>query len=55
MNEQENQLIREATGQGRDFEETEPEETNDSTKTGDEQGEYNSEVEYNRSQFGQAR
>ncbi len=40
MNDQENQLIREATGQNRDFEEPEPEETNDSNETGDdEQGE----------------
>ncbi len=31
----EDQLIREATGQGRDFMETEPEETNDSNETGE--------------------
>lgn len=35
----EDQLIREATGQGRDFELPEPEYTNDSNETGDEQGE----------------
>ncbi len=35
----ENQLIREATGQSPDFVETEPEETNESNETGDQQGE----------------
>ncbi len=39
MNDQENQLIREVTGQNRDFVETEPEEPNESNETGDEQGE----------------
>ncbi len=33
----ENQLIREATGQNRDFMEPEPEEPNDSNETGDQQ------------------
>ncbi len=37
MSEYEDQLIREATGQGRDFELPEPVETNDSNKTGDAQ------------------
>ncbi len=36
MNDQEDQLIREATGQGRDFVEPEPQETNDSNETGEE-------------------
>ncbi len=35
----EDQLIREATGQSPDFVETDPEETNESSETGDEQGE----------------
>ncbi len=35
----EDQLIREATGQSPDFMETEPEETNESSETGDQQGE----------------
>ncbi len=34
----EDQLIREVTGQNRDFCEPEPEETNDSNETGDQQG-----------------
>ncbi len=35
MNDQENQLIREATGQNRDLVEPEPEETNDSDQQGE--------------------
>ncbi len=36
MNDQEDQLIREATGQDKDFVETEPEEPNDSNETSNE-------------------
>ncbi len=39
MSEYEDYLIREATGQTRDFCEPEPVEPNDSTETGDQQGE----------------